>query len=238
MQGYGTPTGSMEKTIMIGDKMFFNQFIYGASSPRTIPFTSIKMPYFHLPAIREPKRGDVINFEFPGMRDEIHASEYVLYLKRIVGEPGDKIQVTSGKLYVNDVLFPNPENSVISKSSAGSNITNPMIFPKGSGWNEDYYGPVNVPKKGDVINLGEENFEKWNTFIAREGHNIKTDNDKIFIDGTQTDKYIVERNYYFMMGDNRSNSLDSRYWGFVPRKDFLGEALFIYWPPKRWGVVK
>lgn len=166
IQGYGTPTGSMERTILIGDKMFFNQFIFGANSPRTIPFTGIKLPYFHLPGIREPKRGDIVNFEFPGMRDEIKPSEYVLYLKRIVGEPGDKIRVTGGKLFVNDTQFPNPENSVINKTASNSNIPNPMIFPKGSSWNEDNYGPVTVPKKGDIINLNEDTFEKWNTFIS------------------------------------------------------------------------
>jgi signal peptidase I len=229
IQGYGTPTGSMERTIMIGDKMFFNQFIYGASSPRTIPFTGIKLPYFHLPGIREPKRGDIVNFEFPGMRDEVKPPEYVLYLKRIVGEPGDKIQVTAGKLFVNDIPYPNPENSVINKSALTPNTPNPMIFPKGSQWNEDNYGPLFVPKKGDVINLNEDNFEKWNTFIAREGHNIIIVNGKVLIDGNETDKYVIEKNYYFMMGDNRSNSLDSRYWGFVPRENILGKALITYW---------
>ena len=91
IQGYSTPTGSMENTILIGDRMFFNQFIYGASSPRTIPLTSIKLPYFKLPSVREPQRGDIVNFEFPGFWDEVQPREYVQYLKRIIGEPGDRI---------------------------------------------------------------------------------------------------------------------------------------------------
>src|SRR5437868_5683147 len=63
IQGYSTPTGSMENTILIGDKMFFNQFIYGPSTPRTIPFTEIQLPYIHFPGVRDPKHGDIINFE-------------------------------------------------------------------------------------------------------------------------------------------------------------------------------
>src|SRR5664279_3770626 len=92
IQGYGTPTGSMERTILVGDKMFFNKFIYGATSPRTIPFTDIKLPYIKLPPVREPRRGDIVSFEFPGFRDEVIPSTPVEYLKRLIGEPGDKIQ--------------------------------------------------------------------------------------------------------------------------------------------------
>ena len=66
MQSYGTPTGSMEKTILIGDKMFFNKFIYGGSTPRSIPFTEIKLPYIQLPAVREGPQG---NGDSPGHRD-------------------------------------------------------------------------------------------------------------------------------------------------------------------------
>src|SRR5436853_2247107 len=101
IQGYSTPTGSMENTILIGDKMFFNQFIYGPSTPRTIPFTEIQLPYIHFPGVRDPKHGDIINFEWPGNRDEVKHSEYMQYLKRLIGEPGDTIEVKDKVLYVN-----------------------------------------------------------------------------------------------------------------------------------------
>jgi signal peptidase I len=230
IQGYSTPTGSMENTILTGDRMFFNQFLYGGSTPRNIPLTNIKLPYFKIPGIREPRRGDIVNFDFPGQRDELVPSENVQYLKRIIGEPGDKIEVIQRVLYVNEIVFPNPTYSKFGQAIMSKEVSDPRTFPKGKGWNEDNYGPLQIPKKGDVVQLTKENYVQWDTFIKREGHNpvLRTDG-TIFIDGKQTDNYTVERNYYFMMGDNRNNSLDSRFWGFVPRENIVGKALITYW---------
>jgi signal peptidase I len=228
MQSYGTPTGSMERTILIGDKMFFNKFIYGGSTPRSIPFTEIKLPYLRLPAVREPRKGDVVSFEFPGFRDEVVPSTPVEYLKRIVGEPGDKIQVIDKVLYVNDKVFENPPDAQFV-TPRPNKTPDPRTFPKGSNWNEDNYGPIVVPKLGDVVTLDRSSYEKWDTFIKREGHKIEMKQDKIFVDGKETNQYTVERNYYFMMGDNRNNSLDGRFWGFVPRENIVGKALITFW---------
>lgn len=229
IQGYSTPTGSMLNTILIGDKMFFNQFIYGGSTPRNIPFTEIRLPYLQLPAVRDPKRNDIVNFEFPGMRDELVPSQNVQYLKRLVGEPGDKIEIINQVLYVNGEKFPWPEAGILAPKPTPKGQPNPQIFPKGSGWNEDNYGPLTVPKKGDVVNLTKENFVEWDTFIKREGHKIEIKGDgKIYIDGKESATYTVENNYYFMMGDNRNNSLDSRFWGFVRREAIVGKAWFTY----------
>lgn len=230
IQGYSTPTGSMENTILVGDKMFFNQFIYGPSTPRTIPFTEIQLPYIHFPGIRDPKRGDIINFEWPGNRDEVKHAEYMQYLKRLIGEPGDTIEVRDKNLFVNGQQIPNAPDSKFVTPVAPKGYVNKDIFPKGSPWNEDNYGPLVVPKKGDVITFTKENYQKWDTFIKREGHSISMDaNGKVTIDGKDSPQYTVERNYYFMMGDNRNNSLDSRFWGFVPRENIVGKALITYW---------
>ncbi|MCX7878453.1 MAG: signal peptidase I [Ignavibacteria bacterium] len=227
IQGYSTPTGSMLNTILIGDKMFFNQFLFGGSTPRFIPFTEIKLPYIQLPAIREPKRNDIVNFEFPGYREEVEPSQKVQYLKRIIGEPGDVIEIRDQVVYVNGEVFPLPEKGILGKPIQKN--PNPLIFPKGKPWNEDNYGPLRVPKKGDVLELNSSNFAEWDTFIKREGHKIELKQDgRIFIDGVETNKYTVENNYYFMMGDNRNNSLDSRFWGFVKRELIVGKAWFTY----------
>ncbi len=230
IQGYSTPTGSMLNTILIGDKMFFNQFLFGGSTPRFIPFTEIKLPYFQLPAIREPRRNDIVNFEFPGNRDELVPSSKVQYLKRTVGQPGDVIEVKNKVLYVNSVEFPKPEHMQFSMPKMiPADYHDPEIFPKGAPWNKDNYGPLKVPSKGDIVTLTMDNYYHWDTFIKREGHKIEIKgNAQILIDGKETNTYTVERNYYFMMGDNRDNSLDSRFWGFVPRENIVGKAWFVY----------
>jgi len=75
IQNTRIPTGSMEDTILVGDFVLVNKFIYGSSSPKFIPFTEIELPFFRLPAFKEPKAKDIVVFEFPGDRDQLFASE-------------------------------------------------------------------------------------------------------------------------------------------------------------------
>jgi signal peptidase I len=87
---------------------------------------------------------------------------------------------------------------------------------------------MRVPKKGDTIQLKDRNdFEDWKVFIEREGHQVFWAN-KTVIDNNSADYYIVEKNYYFAMGDNRDNSSDSRTWGFIPRENILGSPLICW----------
>jgi len=233
IEAYRIPTGSMENTLLVGDFLLVNKFIYGATTPRNIPFTDIRIPYITLPSFKEPHKGDVVVFDFPGTRDEVQSKEVTNYVKRLVGEPGDTIQIVNQVLYVNGKEAPVPTDAIFSQQKEGGLVlksTDPKIFPKGSGWNEDNYGPLRVPKKGDIIQLSAENFEQWKTFLMREGHNPRLSSDKkFFLDEKEVTQYTVEKDYYFMMGDHRNNSLDSRFWGFLPRQDVIGEALLIYW---------
>ncbi|MBI9073504.1 MAG: signal peptidase I [Melioribacteraceae bacterium] len=226
------PTGSMEQTIMVGDFLFVNKFIYGSSSPRSIPFTSISLPYFQLPAISEPERGDIVVFEFPGYRDDIISETLDNYVKRCVGLPGDKIKIVDKVLYINGVELERPPHIQYNMSHPmPAGVPNSRIFPRNSGWNEDNYGELVIPKAGDVIELNKNNVVQWKTFIDREYARrvVKTKGDIITIDGKEVTSYTIKEDYFFMMGDNRDNSLDSRFWGFVPRSKIMGEALMIYW---------
>jgi len=231
-EAFRIPTGSMEKTLWVGDFLLVTKFTYGATTPRNVPFTDIRLPYYKLPGFKEPKRGDIIVFDFPGDRDDLESKEVVNYIKRCVGTPGDTIRIINKKLYVNGQLFPNPPNAMFDNVSRPENFVNPRMFPKGSKWNEDWYGPLRIPKKGDVTKIDSSNYEGWKMFVMKEGHNIRmTGEGKVIVDDKElpNNEYIVERDYLFMMGDNRNNSLDSRFWGFMPVDNVVGEALMIYW---------
>lgn len=226
------PTGSMEKTIWVGDFLFVNKFIYGSSSPRSVPFTNIALPYFQMPAIREPERGDIVVFEYPGDKDELIPVEISNYVKRCIGIPGDTIAVVDKVVFVNGIEAPRASQiQYMNNYVTPKGIANPRIFPNGSNFNEDNYGPVIVPRKGDVINLTLDNIEQWRTIIDREfGKRVVTvEGNQILIDGKTIQSYTLKQDYFFMMGDNRDDSLDSRFWGFVPREKVVGEALMIYW---------
>jgi signal peptidase I len=108
-------------------------------------------------------------------------------------------------------------------------LVDDRIFPKGMQWNEENYGPVVIPKKGMVIHLNRENIQAWDTFIRREGHTVNVDQSRIVIDGKDATEYNVQRDYLFGMGDHRDNSLDGRYWGFIPRENLVGTPLIVYW---------
>lgn len=226
------PTGSMEKTIWIGDFLFVNKFVYGSSSPRNIPFTNISLPYFQMPAIREPRAGDIVVFEFPGDKDELAPVEISNYVKRCIGVPGDTIEVVDKVVFVNGKEAPRASQiQYMNNYVTPQGIANPRIFPQGSNFNEDNYGPIIVPKKGDVINLSLSNIEQWRTIIDREFGKrvVSVEGNTIMIEGKPVSSYTLKQDYFFMMGDNRDDSLDSRFWGFVSRDKIVGEALMIYW---------
>ena len=155
VQAFEIPSGSMEDTLLVGDHLFVNKFIYG-----------IKIPFIdkRVLKLRDPQRGDVMVFEFPEDRSKD-------FIKRVIGVPGDEIQVRDKQVYVNGALYRNPHE--VHKETD--------LLPREQG-PRDNFGPVRVPAKS-----------------------------------------------YFMMGDNRDRSYDSRFWGFVPESDIVGKALIKYW---------
>jgi signal peptidase I len=165
VEAYKIPTSSMEDTLLVGDFLLANKFVYGARLP---------LVNWKLPAVSDPERGDVVIFIYP-------VDGVTKYIKRCVGLPGDTIEVRGKQLFVNGVEFPNPPHSkFIDTTITGEQVIQPRRM--GGLSSRDNFGP-----------------------------------------------YVVPRDSYFMMGDNRDNSSDSRYWGTVPRDLVLGEAILVHW---------
>jgi len=231
LASFEVPTGSMENEIMAGDFLFVNKFLYGGTTPRTVPFTNIRLPWFRVPGIRDVDRGDVVVFEFPGQREEVRSPEFMFYLKRAVALSGDTVQIINQVLYVNGRPAPLPRNLKFNDHQVmPTGLPDPRIFPKGSPFNEDNWGPVRVPSRGDIIPLSKENLEQWETFIGREGHSVRMDHQgTIFIDDALATQYVIGHDYILGLGDNRDNSLDGRFWGFIPDVNIVGTPMIVYW---------
>jgi signal peptidase I len=249
------PTGSMEDTLLVGDFLLANKFVYGVRSPDWIgiPYTKIgfKIPFFRTPGFRKPLKGDVVIFKYP--RDIT-----LNYIKRCVATSGDTVLVRNKQLFVNGRVFPNaPKSKFIHNMVYPADFEEYGVYPPGAG-NRDNYGPVRVPVPGDTFRFTESNRSSWSerlqimlyedadiqVRVGGERIRLTVDNQNqwpsaiqklapgdFWINGKPLGGavYTVKNRHFFMMGDNRDNSLDSRYWGFLPERLVVGEALVIYW---------
>lgn len=230
VDAYRIPSTSMENTLQIGDFLLVNKLAYGFRTPRHIPLTTISIPAFTIP-FHKIHRGDVVVFEFPGSRDEIRPMESVNYIKRCIGLPGDTVEIRQGRVIVNGVEIPFPSSAKRPENTAGASMhRNEKIFPAGSNYSAADYGPIIVPKRGDSVALDIHTIGRWRILISREGHTVGILPDgAISLDGRAARSYGIRGNYYFVLGDNRDNSMDSRFWGFVPDDHLIGEAMCVYW---------
>jgi len=203
VQAVKVPTGSMQNTIEVGDHLLVNKFVF-APGPR-LPL---------LPQ-REIKRGDIIVFKYPGNpfnperdRDEDNIPYKVNYVKRVIGLPGDVVEVKGLRVFVNGQ--PLPEHIIVAR-------------------NVNDKAPLEIIE--DTPRQGNELYDVYyfanKVEAARRGQDVSASPDFNFAVNGKPAK--VPDNSYFVMGDDRDNSIDSRAWGFVPRELVIGRAMFVYW---------
>ncbi len=184
VEPFRIPSGSMVPTLIVGDYLFSNKTAYGFSRysfPFGIPFTGKSNRIFY----KEPKRGEIALFKLP-------TNTRIEYIKRIIGLPGDKIQMKDGRLYINDTLV---ERTWVGQYEDGGLMFNRYI--------EKLPGGV----EHSIIELSDD---------------MPQDN---------TPAFFVPKDHFFMLGDNRDNSKDSRFSdvGFVPKLNLFARASFIFY---------
>ena len=251
---FAIPSSSMESVLTKGDNILVSKVHYGAltpASPYEIPWVNLLFAMVkgnvtkgdiwsvtRLWGCGVMHRKDVMVFRHPLKKQ--------VFVKRCVALPGDTLQLVGGQLSINqakkEVLSGQEKlardtckylNPVLSTGS-GRN----KIYPGkgGLGWSLNNFGPLVVPAKGQRIKLTSRNIMLYGSLIAQhEDSNLQFKDGCLLSNGQQLTEYTFKKDYYFMLGDNRLHSNDSRYWGFVPKENIIGKAVMIFWSIKKNG---
>lgn len=203
VQAVKVPTGSMQNTITVGDHLLVNKFVFAPG------------PQFPFLPQRDIKRGDIIVFKYPGNpfdperdKQEDNIPYKVNYVKRVIGLPGDSVEVRGIHVFINGQ--PLPEHVIVAQNN---NDKAPLeIIEDTPRQGNEPYSVYYFSRTVAAARAGAENSGSPDFHFAVNGKPAK-----------------VPANSYFVMGDDRDNSLDSRAWGFVPRDLIIGRAMFVYW---------
>lgn len=231
------PSISMYPTLQPGDYVLVNKMIIG---PRLYTKFDFTKPIAHFNSVRlrgyrKIQPNDILIFNMPYDDDHNTGINFLInrdFCKRCLGTPGDNIGCNKGIYYNNSYNGKSFGNLQNQRSLAKKNIDNipnyiKKVFPKDThfNWNIKDFGPLYVPRKGDLIRISPYEATLYKHIIEWEqGKKIKIDwkHNNVFIEKYNLKKYRFTHDYYFMVGDNIENSIDSRYWGFVPEEFIIG----------------
>ena len=191
--------------------------------------TQLNIPYLYqnygfLPVV-ERQRGNVFWYRFSGLTetlaDELKEDSEIISVTPEIEAKGD-----NRIAYHLNMKKTDEEQRYIYSDRINEPHT---IFPINKDWNTDWYGPIKIPKRGDVIDVNMETLPMYKNLIRKyEGNILEVKEGKIYINGEVADKYKVKLDYYYMIGDNRDSSLDSRFFGFVPETHIVGKPMFTW----------
>ncbi|MGU3373694.1 signal peptidase I [Chryseobacterium sp. M5A1_1a] len=198
--------------VVLGDQEVQHRYIVTTENQLDIP--TLYKAYGFLPVQEVQQSNGGYLYAFQGLTDktakEIKELPQVLDMKEDVSIKG--------------------EAAVYYKDEAKTKIdTTQSIFPINKPWNQDWYGPLRIPKKGDVVAINSETLPTYQWIISEYEHNsLEKKNGKIFINGKEASQYTIQQDYYMMIGDNRDASLDARFFGFVPEENIVGKPMFTW----------
>ncbi len=233
VQAFRIPTGSMKDTLLVGDFLLVNKFVYGVRTPDSIPFVDAQIPFFRLPAFKQPHNGDVVVFKYP-------KDETLDYIKRCIGVAGQTIEIKDNEVFVDGMIegekvslgqnWDPEEARYVELTRVTTRFGKSYTIRHYADANDPYHlPPVKIPEAGMLIKVNQTTMAQYGDLIkSYEGVNASVRGDKLYIDGRSVSDYEFRHSYYFMMGDNRDNSSDSRVWGMLPDENVVGEALLIY----------
>lgn len=205
------------------------QHAYIATTSTQLDIPALYQAYGFLPVQEMQGQNGAYVYIFQGLTDKT-ASE-IKNLPQVTGfqekiEPKDQSTIAYYPVKQNGQLVGDENGNVLFSTKID---TSQCIFPINKKWNQDQYGPLKIPKKGDVVAINPETLPMYRWMISEYEHNhLETKNGQIYINGTPATSYTVKQNYYMMMGDNRDASLDARFFGFVPEENIIGKPMFTW----------